>query len=289
MSIFYSNKLINLPKILLVHGDVILLRPSKRTPCRVRTLFSSLQPQVLFEYEKDEVFLPDQWETEERFKRVAVKPFQSIYCEVQETPAVDYLKNCLDAGCRPMSVFENELHRAIHILLERYVIPILLLAYFLVVLFRCLVFPKLTFPLLFATLLVPARLLIPVCGILIPCLTLFINMYGLSKVLCQVDSNTGTSAVGLDKSDNWKISKSCLDNKTDSLELFTESTETANSPISQNFSFPRCRRLFWSLLRGNPKYLPLSSNLVHCLGNATSLDVVDKKGTLYDFYQIVLQ
>lgn len=126
---FYSNKLVNLPKILLVHGDVILLRPSKRTPCRVRTLFSSLQPQILFEYEKDQVFLPDLNENEEKLKKISVPPFLPIYCEVQETPAVDYLKNCLDAGSRPLSIFEAEMYRVVHVLMERYLIPSLLIAY----------------------------------------------------------------------------------------------------------------------------------------------------------------
>lgn len=273
---YRDGTLVNLPWMTLVEGDIILLRPGREIPCRCR-LVETKSTAAISEFESGQIYIPQ--ESHRVADGVGVDAFLPLPCRVEETPAAAYVRDCLLASERPLSLTENEYGRIMHFYVERIGLPTILGISLSAAVFMYMYRGDGTRRLYEVLAIAPAAVVLPLTMPLLSLYTWAFVLFFTARFLVRFAGVLHTSADG--------------DVQRDDAELFTETSASADSSrvtehaqgrwplIPRNCycwpGFLRLNRVLWKLINGNPVGLPFSANIVQTLGNVTSLSVVDKK------------
>lgn len=287
---YRNGTIVNLPWILLVEGDIILLRSGRESPARCKRLKSPVKITDLSpsEFESGQIYIPD--EVYKYPSSLAVQPFEPLLCVITETAVLRYVRTCLSAAGRPPSLLENEYRRIIHFYMERFVVPACLtLSVFVAAL--CYIFTDNSNGSWYETLILrPFLVVLPIVSPIVPMFTFVFYLFNTSVLLTEfIASKDGASA---------------MDASSDVTSLDAtknETTPAANVPAGSNLDlffeeptsnqgkkFHRRRSSFLKNIKsvsskmidlalGESSSLPFSANIVFTLGNLTSLSVIDKK------------
>ncbi|EGT39071.1 hypothetical protein CAEBREN_18549 [Caenorhabditis brenneri] len=116
-SCFRDGHVVEVPRILLVIGDVIILRPGQIAPCNCETF----DGRILAEGDRLK------WDVKTNKKTGFVQPLEPVYARVTCYPIKNHLEIALSAEDNPLQ-FDYQLQYMIHKVFERYVIPIAFVA-----------------------------------------------------------------------------------------------------------------------------------------------------------------
>ncbi|CAI2320443.1 unnamed protein product [Caenorhabditis sp. 36 PRJEB53466] len=112
-----DGEVVEVPRLLLVIGDVILFRPGQVAPCNCETF----DGRVLAEGDRL------RWEIKTDPKSNAVHPLEPVYARVTCYPIKSHLETTLSSDDTPLQ-FDYQLQYMIHKVFEHFVIPITLLS-----------------------------------------------------------------------------------------------------------------------------------------------------------------
>ncbi|NP_001348670.1 Cation-transporting P-type ATPase C-terminal domain-containing protein [Caenorhabditis elegans] len=115
-SCFRDGQVMEVPRILLVIGDVITFRPGQVAPCNCETF----DGRVLAEGDRLS------WDIKSDKKSGFVDPLEPVYARVTCYPIKNHLETALSADDSPLQ-FDYQLQYMIHNVFEHYVIPVALL------------------------------------------------------------------------------------------------------------------------------------------------------------------
>ncbi|XP_003377149.1 conserved hypothetical protein [Trichinella spiralis] len=117
--VYRDDRLVSLPVVLLVDGDIALLRPGRPAPCRCRELFPSKQGcRRMFQRgdRHEEINEPD--------KQGCVEPCACLAVEILESPAVSVFRRCCASKCERRPPLIEETNRILHRYMERILLPV---------------------------------------------------------------------------------------------------------------------------------------------------------------------
>jgi len=239
---YRDGRLISLPWILLVEGDMILLRPGREAPCRCRAVNESTEFVAGQKYLLKEV-------REDENEPEIVEAFQPLLCQVTETPLRASLRIGLRAKERPVGTFDNELFRVVHSCIECYLLPAVTGLSILVALLRLLLFSELGGTYVDLIVIFPCSVLLPILGFIIPIFYYLINVWSQVEVFGSV----------------LHLSEARKENRSlESLQIFTTTSDESEEKTSQAGSgkpidsFLVKASLFKRLACGTSEYLSVS-------------------------------
>ncbi|VEN47495.1 unnamed protein product [Callosobruchus maculatus] len=259
--VYRDNKLVNIPWALLVKGDIILIRPGQPSPGYCEALDKHSEYPLLH---AKEIYAPQIHSANEIFstpksrRPVEPKPYRLL-----ETPYLNnlriYIEQSLD---RPITLLNQQRHLVMIKLIERVILPVTFVLIVSMNLFRFFYFHEYIGNYLLSNMLfiVPANIILPLLPLVFPLFWNITNYFGIARFKTIFDATTKCEA-----KDN--LLEEDGDNTTiDQIELRISETE-----ILKNFL---------DIIKGQPKLLIRSTNILHVLGSVTALGCVDKKGIL---------
>lgn len=274
---FRNGKLVNLPWILLVEGDLILLRAGRESPARGKRVKSASR-NADCEFDMGQIYIPDDVY---RARSLAVEPFEPLLCVVTETAVLRYLRTCLNANQRPPSLLENEYRRIVHFYVERFVVPACL-ALSVFVSAVCYVFTDNPNGSWYETLIFrPFLVVLPILSPIVPMFTFIFYLYDTSVLLTQFDISKDISTTNVYQQTTKINNSSNVGGGNNNLQHLFAEQMTGGEKIEhwskRVKNLTRTLSKMFDILLGDPTNLPFSANPVFTLGNLTSLSVVDKK------------
>ena len=272
---FRDGRVVNLPTVLLVSGDVIKLCPgtaapglcqrlASSSPCSSNTLDESVQ------LKEGEIYVPQGDQVTADFTgarlRKSAEPAEFV---LLETPYINFIKKCFDKCCkRPKSLYDKERHQITSTYIECIMVPISVMILLAIFFFQTDHFTNLTrrsFTNFFNRL---ALVILPLVPFSLPISWLVLTALGVSKLLniCHDDN-------GCKMQSQKRSSDLCFD------DIDTE----VGSDLNDSHAKQSIREIYHSvvdLLFCRKATLWRSAGLLQSLGSLTALCCVDKKGIL---------
>ncbi|XP_017785001.1 PREDICTED: transmembrane protein 94 isoform X2 [Nicrophorus vespilloides] len=257
---YRDNKIVNLPWALLVQDDIIVVRPGQLSPGYCESLDKcSEYPLLHFK----EVYGPTLQNANEIFSvPKARKPLDSKRYRMLETPILNNLKMILEQGLdRPITPHNKQRHLVIVRVIERIVLPSVLLLIFLINIIRFLylenIIGRASWVDLF--LLVPITTVLPLLPMTFPIIWNLLNYLGMARFktlfdLCPI----------------MKIKEELFDDQDTKTEILSDI----------EFDYRLIWHNFKDIILGRVSMLPRTANILQVLGSVTALCCVDKKGIL---------
>lgn len=266
---FRDGRVVNLPTVLLVAGDVIKLCPGTPAPGHCRKLITSSSGDVTLELKEGEIFVPqpDQVSTDFTGARLrkSVEPAEFV---LLESPYLNFLRNCFEKCCnRPKSLYDKERHQITATYIQCIMIPTSVMILFVIFFFQTDHFTNLTrrsFINFFNRL---ALVTFPLVPFSLPISWVLLKALGVSKLLniCRDDSDSK----GRQMRNN---------------EMFYDDIDTeVGSDLNDSHAKRSLSEVYQSvldLLFCRKPILWRSAGLLQSLGSLTALCCVDKKGIL---------
>lgn len=249
---FRDKELVSVPCNLLVHGDVVVLGPGHSAPAQVRQLF--MEPPnsgSLLVLEQGEVFypsVPQNTSTDTGTKATGTEashPHPREKFLVMETPFQLSLRKILnDSLKRPVSILGNEMNYIINHLIEKGLIPVILVLSLTVNILRLVLLQNDSGHWSEMLLSLQGYVVLPLLPISFPVIWICLYLYGAARIEL----------------------------------LFTALKE--NEEKADDVGLRQVLSCFWQHLRGEPSSLPRTANLLEILGSVTVWCCVDKEGIL---------
>eukprot|EP00118_Oscarella_pearsei_P027969 m.1516 g.1516 ORF g.1516 m.1516 type:complete len:1254 (+) comp7013_c0_seq1:20-3781(+) len=249
-----DGRLVNLPVVLLVEGDVIVLPVKVKAPAKIVRRNQVFGKGDMVEDDFDN-------ERSTNVQHCDVKAWRRF--RVEENVVEDVLKEVLRKSEDPPGILSSEKHKFFNDIFFKWLIWMLIALSFLVNLIRYLVvredvagWPEMLY-------LQQIYTVLPVFPLLFPIFWLTTRLFGLSSILSR--------CLALTIADFPPV-----ENSGESTQPITSSSGE-EVPLTSNAAK---WRLFLDLLKGKPDYLPRTSSLLEKLGNVSVLCCADKEGIL---------
>ncbi|XP_076443312.1 transmembrane protein 94-like isoform X2 [Babylonia areolata] len=260
-----DGQIVNLPQALLVRGDIIYLRPGHKAPAKCEEIEPDSAGSC-YAFEADDLYIPEQdaesgdGATGPRGRRpLASKAFRLI-----DTPIVLNFRKALSGQIeRPQSVLSNECHRVVYVWITQRLLPMGVMLVLLINALRFVYLPESSglWPEMF--LVLPVHAVLPLVPLMFPLLWIIVNTYGQARIMAAFHVAKTLKA--------WPLGS------MSSLGSFsTISVEEARVDIGWNTVWS----CFLAVWRGSAEFSCRNFDLLHVLGNVTSLCCIDKKGIL---------
>ncbi|KAK7004054.1 transmembrane protein 94 [Biomphalaria glabrata] len=251
-----DNKLVNLPNPLLVSGDVIVMRPGHPAPGHCQSIEDDIVLQEGEIYFTDPQ--PEKGEGPQPRKPLSTKKFV-----LKETPITNNFRCMLQENfSKQLSFLENERYTICTVWLERRILPLTLILFLVINIFRHIYIDRHGGHWTEMLLILQIHGSFPLLPILLPFFWTVVNTIGQSHIFAVHD-----------------IYRSLKDFKDSSESLGSCSNITvknADININRLEIFKRSWKMFW----GNKPNICPNFEMLHALGNVTALCCVDKKGIL---------
>ncbi|XP_029633294.1 transmembrane protein 94 isoform X2 [Octopus sinensis] len=260
---YRDGVLVDLPIILMVKGDVILLRPGHTVPVQCQELKiddSGEEGAILFE---GDCYTPDQAAPVEQYGlpqgRVPLEPQKFT---VLKTPFVENFRILLDKTRRhPASIIDSMRYRIYNVILERTVLPVLLFGVLIANVFRYIYIKGFMGHWTEMFLVLPVHTVLPLVPMVFPLFWKLINFYGQARLFVAYEVSK-------------EIKPSVSEESFDSDSIISEDEARVNLPLKRVLHWLRV------IATGNSPVATYNINLMHILGSVTTLCCVDKKGIL---------
>lgn len=297
---FRDGKLINLPTVLLVEGDVIMLCPGHSAPGKCRNIepihdnfYTSESNQI--ELEAEELFVPSADIASEAFTNARLRKIvEPVKFLMLETVYLNYLNTIIShkSSQRPATAFEKELHVILTKYIQKVLIPLITIIIFLVSAIHysyleTITNDSVTLPAsITLVLLRTAMTILPILPLTLPLSWILLNAYGIAHLL-QCFYNFTSQNVMIHESPGGAIGSSFSKIKdrikSSSKEFYLEELDSDRPTIpliDLSMSWQSLYQKMKGLLSGNDETVWRSSNILQVLGSITALCCVDKKGIL---------
>ncbi|WAQ96926.1 TMM94-like protein [Mya arenaria] len=199
-----DDQVYNIPVLLLVKGDIILLRPGHKAPAQC-----SLQHDGLGEdaedllLEENEIFAPDSGKHGEVFTqpkgRQPRKPARFL---LLDTPATTLVRQILSDCKRPASTIEHEKFLIMTHWIERRIIPVVCVVMLVVNILRYIYLGGHVGHWTDMIILLQVQAIVPLVPLIVPLMYLLINFYGQARVFAAFEAEKGTKSLGDDSFDS---------------------------------------------------------------------------------------
>ncbi|XP_064610858.1 transmembrane protein 94-like isoform X2 [Liolophura sinensis] len=253
-----EGEVVNMPKCLLVKGDIVLLRPGQLVPAMCRSLEDYPSEVTL---SGGEVFAPGEQKSSESFSLPQGRtPLKAQKFLLLETPYIYNLRQMLRRDReRPVSVVDNERYYVCTVWLERRVLPIVFVIMIIVSVVRFVYLRGSVGDWTEMILVLPIHALLPLLPIMFPVLWKVLNYFGQARLLTAFEI--------------------CKEQKV------SEGSFDSNSVISVeearvNMDWKQVLHTMWLIVIGRSPLLTRQANIMHVMGSVTSFCCVDKKGVL---------
>ncbi|XP_052785861.1 transmembrane protein 94-like isoform X1 [Mya arenaria] len=257
-----DDQVYNIPVLLLVKGDIILLRPGHKAPAQC-----SLQHDGLGEdaedllLEENEIFAPDSGKHGEVFTqpkgRQPRKPARFL---LLDTPATTLVRQILSDCKRPASTIEHEKFLIMTHWIERRIIPVVCVVMLVVNILRYIYLGGHVGHWTDMIILLQVQAIVPLVPLIVPLMYLLINFYGQARVFAAFEAEKGTKSLGDDS--------------------FDSDSSISADEARVDLPWPHVLEWFRNILLGRVHVTTRNVNVTHILGSVTSLCCVDKKGIL---------
>ncbi|KFD46499.1 hypothetical protein D918_02828 [Trichuris suis] len=240
--------LVNLPSVLLVPGDIIVLRPGHPVVCRCHSFMRNRS------FERGDVYLP---EVGHLSSLSSVSPLEPLTVEVTECPAAAVLRKCHMFGAHTISPLEKEYDLVLHSCFEKVLLPAVAFVCFLSSVSRYFAYQRLDLYWLGSF---TVDLGIAMLPLLFPSLPIFFIGFKFYNSAC------------LSHTDKYNIVR----------YPFVDKRRKDSTPFVEDKKAPK-RNVFSTaaaLFLGRGNGLPFTSNLYPILGSVTSVTMINKKGIL---------
>lgn len=178
---YRDNKLINLPWSLLVKGDIILIRPGQISPGYCECLEKHSEYPLLH---GREIYAPTLQNANEVFSAPKVrKPLKNVRYRLLETPYLNNLHIALEQALDRPVTQHNQQRQVMVKIMERFVLPIMLLIVYLV---NCIKYFYLeglfgSYPLWDLFVLLPLKVVLPLLPLMFPVAWNALNYLGMAR------------------------------------------------------------------------------------------------------------
>lgn len=245
-----DNKVVNVPWMLLVEGDVIMLRAGHPSPCRC----VSDKGEILLAGEKPSV---EQMNCDDSDGVIPLEPRKYLVCE---SPLVNHLRVAFaEHRKKRSSLIDKEVRSVCHIIVEQLVLPISCFFIFIALALRVFLLSdrNATLVLLISHC---ASTLLPLLGPMFPLFFFIAKYWNMAYVLHHIRFINSNSDIPGERA-----------------LIFTENGLSFDSARSSAVAFALS---FYRLLAGDPSYLTASADFIFSVGGLTTLAFLDKKGVL---------
>lgn len=259
---YRDGELVDLPTVLMVKGDVILLRPGHAVPVQCQELMTEENQTGMILCEGD-VYTPNLEHSVEQFGLPQGRvPLQPKKFTVLKTPFVENLRNLLDkTGDHPASIVDSIRYQVHSVLLEKTLLPVVLFGVLIVNTLRYIYIKGFIGHWTEMFLVLPVHAVLPLVPMIFPFFWKLLNYYGQARLFVAYEVSK-------------EIKPSVSEESFDSDSIISEDEARVNLPWK--------RVLHWLMViaTGNSPVATYNINLMHILGSVTTLCCVDKKGIL---------
>ncbi|CAG9860047.1 unnamed protein product [Phyllotreta striolata] len=258
---YRDGKIVNLPWALLVQGDVIVVKPGQICPGYCEALDKNSEVPLLH---AKEIYAPTLQNANELFSVPKYKkPLEPKKFRLLETPYLNNLKIFLEQALdRPVSQLNQQRHLVTIKIVEQMILPFTFVLVLVINLFRYFYFHKYFGRYLVSNTLfiVPCNVILPLLPMIFPIFWNFSNYFGAARITTIFDATTKCDKTVKD-----------IEGDVEAAPVLESKLEISRNEILRNFL---------KILKGKPKILTRSTNILHVLGSVTALGCIDKKGIL---------
>lgn len=179
---YRDNKLVNLPWSLLVKGDIILIRPGQISPGYCECIEKHSEYPLLH---GKEIYAPTLQNANEVFSvPKSRKPLKNMKYKLLETPYLNNLHVALEQALdRPVTQHNQQRHLVMVKIIERFVLPIMLVMIYVV---NCIKYFYLdglfgSYPLWDLFILLPLKVILPLLPLIFPVAWNALNYLGMAR------------------------------------------------------------------------------------------------------------
>lgn len=263
-----DSRVVNLPQPLLVQGDIIHLRPGHVVPARCEELEpdSGCSPSILG---MGDTYIPVQT-SEVRASETGAsgpqaraphkpKPFVCL-----ETPILQNFRLVLTRKIeRPPSVLTNECHRVVYVWMTQLLLPACVLLMLIINALRFIYLPESAGDWTEMFFVSPVNAVLPLIPLTFPLMWITINCYGQARILAA-----------------YHVAKELRVWPLGSISSFGSCSTISVEEARVDMDWKTILSSFWAVFRGRADFACSNFDLLHVLGNVTSLCCIDKKGIL---------
>ncbi|XP_014661529.1 PREDICTED: uncharacterized protein KIAA0195-like isoform X2 [Priapulus caudatus] len=261
---YRDGVIVNLPQTLLVHGDVIAMRPGYSAPARCRPLEmaeKSNTPSLV----AGDLYMPEMEGQDAIFCMPQERqPLGTRKFLVLETPYIKILRIALwESFKRPTSTLNKARHIVYTYYVEKVVLPLVLICMIIANSLRFVYLRKHVgeWPEMF--ILLQADAIIPLLPLVFPVMWLLLTDYGIATVLAALEYHNMLPA------------------KAQTIPYDSLPDEETTDVVTSNVAWREVLPIFVDVLRGRcTSTLPRTASILHALGSATAFCCIDKKGIL---------
>jgi len=257
---YRDGHIVNLPSILLVEGDVIVLGASRAAPTQCRLLStvqsgdgsrkdSENEPPLTLE--QGEVYNPEvSLHSESTISQHDPAP-RALF-EVITPPILNILEQYITCGSDKQStILDSRYHNILPLIEQRILLGVLALL-LLINILRWLLLRGMDGDAVFINLLLPVYSILPLLPLVYPLLWVLIAFYGSARLTVLFNSS----------------------------KVWHHPLRESGEVQLQHIDCLKILRRFIAILGGESRFCPRSANLVHTLGSITVLCCADKDGIL---------
>lgn len=262
---YRDNEIVNLPTVLLVKNDVIVLRLGQTAPGNCREITSKGNKPRFFKF--GECYGYNSQKNEAPSKPTAIQPLPDLVCILEHTPFLDNLLLSLEKFLdRPQTFHNHRRNTLINTYLQKYVFFIVLTIVIVTIILRA-----------FDSYFFKGKIIHSdwkkVC--ILNCVSSLISLLPLIFPLLWINlHHWGTARLNTLLAIPQPLIR--LEKNKGSPEMDTPTSGELDFPIPRQQVF----RNFFNILMGSCDLLSRSTNIIQVLGSVTAFCCVDKKGIL---------